>query len=206
MRLEYWFDFSCPYAYLGSTQIEPLAERAGAELVWRPMLLGGVFRAVQMAQFPASQMPPSKARHNGLDMMRWADWFDVPLRMPAGHPQRTVRALRGLLALPEHRWPALIHELYQVYWVRGGDFTARDTLAAALSAVGIEGDLAERALAANDDPDIKRDLRHRTDEAISRGVFGAPTMFVGDTDDPLMLWGQDRLHMVERALHGWRPH
>ncbi len=205
MRLEYWFDFSCPYAYLGSTQIEPLAARAGADLVWRPMLLGGVFRAVEMAQFPASKMPPSKARHNGLDMMRWADWFEVPLALPAGHPQRTVRALRGLLALPEKHWPALIHELYQVYWVRGGDFSSRDILATALDAVGIEGDPAERALAANDDPEIKQELRRRTDEAISRGVFGAPTMFVGAGDDPLMFWGQDRLQMVERALDGWRP-
>lgn len=205
MRLEFWFDFSCPYAYLGSTQIESLAARAGAELYWRPMLLGGVFRAVEMAQFPASLMPPAKARHNGLDMMRWADWFDVPLVMPPGHPQRTVRALRGLLALPEERWPALIHELYQIYWVRGGDFTARDTLAAALAAVGVEGELAERALAANDDPEIKLELRRRTDEAIARGVFGAPTMFVGDGDDPLMFWGQDRLPFVERALAGWRP-
>jgi 2-hydroxychromene-2-carboxylate isomerase len=205
MRLEFWFDFSCPYAYLGSTQIEALADRAGAELVWRPMLLGGVFRAVEMSQFPASQMPPAKARHNGLDMLRWADWWNVPLAIPAGHPQRTVRALRALLAVPEPLWPPLIHELYRSYWVRGDDFPSRDALAASLVNADIDRDIAARALGANDDPEIVQALRDRTDAAIARGVFGAPTMFVGEGDGAQMFWGQDRLHMVERALGGWRP-
>jgi len=205
MRLEFWFDFSCPYAYLGATQIEVLAARAGAELVWKPMLLGGVFRAVDSPQALFATMPPPKLRHNGLDMMRWAEQFGVPLSMPATHPMRTVRALRALLALPVESWPGVVAEIYRAYWVRNDPIAERDTVAACLRAAGIAGGAAERALAANDDPAIKQELRARTDEAIARGVFGAPTMFVGDGDDPLMFWGQDRLHFVERALNGWRP-
>src|SRR5688500_3561160 len=86
VRIEYWFDFSCPYAYLGSTQIEALARRHRAELCWRPMLLGGVFRAVNTPQFPAETMSPGKKLHNALDMLRWAEHIGVPLRMPPAHP------------------------------------------------------------------------------------------------------------------------
>jgi 2-hydroxychromene-2-carboxylate isomerase len=199
--VEYWFDFSCPYAYLGSTQIEAVAARRGAEVAWRPMLLGGVFRAIGTPDVPASVMPAAKARHNALDMMRWADLFGMPLRIPAGHPLRTVRALRGLLALPEPAWPSAIHAVFRAYWARGIDISTADGLALSLGDAGIPPRDLERCLAANDDPDIKAELHRRTDEAVARGVFGAPAMFVGAR----MFWGQDRLDMVGRALAGWHP-
>lgn len=199
--VEFWFDFSCPYAYLGSTQIEAVARRAAAELSWRPMLLGGVFRAVETPQKLFETLSPPKARHNYADMMRWADVFGVPLVMPSNHPMRTVRALRALLSLPEPAWPPVIHAVYRAYWVHSRDVAERDVVADALAEAGVTGGALDRALAANDDPAIKDDLRRRTDEAIARGVFGAPAMFVGD----LMFWGQDRLDMVERALGGWKP-
>ena len=115
--IEFYFDFSCPYAYLGSTQIESVVAAANAELIWRPMLLGGVFKAVGTPQVMAAGMPAAKARHNAWDMSRWAAHWNVPLSMPAGHPIRTVRALRALLSLPEDRRAAAIHSLYRAYWV-----------------------------------------------------------------------------------------
>jgi 2-hydroxychromene-2-carboxylate isomerase len=202
MQLDFYFDFSCPFAYLASTRIEAIAARTGATLTWKPMLLGGVFRALAAPQSPAESMSPAKLRHNGLDMLRWAERLGVPLRVPAAHPMRTVKALRALLALPEPSWPAFAHAVYRAYWQRGQDVTARDTLAAALAEAGVTGAAAERALAADEDPAIKQELVRRTDEAIARGVFGAPTMFVGDGPDAKMYWGQDRLHMVEEALGG----
>jgi 2-hydroxychromene-2-carboxylate isomerase len=205
MRIELYFDFSCPFAYLASTQIEALCARAGAELVWRPMLLGGVFNAIGHA--PMAQMGPAKARHNRLDMHRWAERWDVPLVMPAAHPMRTVRAMRALLATPESRWPAVIHGFYRAYWHRGEDIAAVETVAAVLAGAGLDQAAVARALAANDDPAIKDELRRRTDEAVQRGVFGVPASFVhvDDLDQPVMFWGQDRLHMIEAMLAGWRP-
>lgn len=206
MRVEFYFDFSCPYAYLGSTQIESLAHRRGAELVWKPMLLGGVFRAVAQSDFPAADMPAAKARHNGLDMLRWADLFGVPLRIPAAHPMKTVRALRALLALPASAWPTYIHAVYRAYWNDGADIRTPAIVESCLRQTSATEEEISSALAANDDDDIKAELRRRTDEAIERGVFGAPTMFVGDAAaSALMFWGQDRLHMVEKALEGWNP-
>jgi 2-hydroxychromene-2-carboxylate isomerase len=205
MRIELYFDFSCPFAYLASTQIEALCARAGAELVWRPMLLGGVFQA--LAHAPMEEMGPAKAQHNRHDMHRWAARWDVPLIMPAAHPMRTVRVLRALLATPEPLWPAVIHGVYRAYWQRGEDITAVTTVTALLAEAGLDQAAIARAIAANDDPAIKDALRRRTDEAVARGVFGAPTLFVhvDDLERPVMFWGQDRLHMIEAMLAGWRP-
>jgi len=206
VRLEFFFDFSCPYAYLGSTQIEDVAARHDAHLVWKPMLLGGVFRAVRQSDFPAGQMPAPKARHNGLDMLRWADLFGVELRIPPTHPMKTVRALRALLTLPAARWPTYIHAVYRAYWIDNRDIRTEEVVDECLRAAGATDGEVATCLAANDDSAVKDQLRQRTDEAIARGVFGAPTMFVGD--DPAtahMFWGQDRLHMVERTLEGWQP-
>lgn len=192
-RVEFWFDFSCPFAYVASTKVEAMAARAGAELDVRPMLLGGVFRARGVPQNLAGTLSPAKARHNLDDMRRWAQRAGVGLSMPATHPMRTVEALRCVLAagIP---WP-LIHRIYRAYWVENADVSSREVLAAALREVGLP---AAEVLARADSPEIKEELRRRTDEAVERGIFGVPTFFVGDE----LFWGQDRMDMVEEALGG----
>jgi 2-hydroxychromene-2-carboxylate isomerase len=200
MRLEYYFDFSCPFAYLGSVEVEEVARRTGAELVWRPMLLGGVLRAVGAEQGLAGE-PVAKRKENLIDMRRWAEVRGMPLQMPPGHPQRTVRALRTILAVEESRWPAIIRELYRAYWELGQPVEDSAVLHRALAACGLAPADAELALTRAEEPAVKDELRRRTDEAVARGVFGAPTTFVGDH----MFWGQDRLPMAEAALRGWKP-
>src|SRR5262249_45772126 len=132
--LDFWFDYSCPYAYLGSTQVEALATRMGARsLSWRPMLLGGVFRANDTPQNLMNVLSPAKARHNALDMQRWAELFGVTLCVPSGHPMRTVEALRSTLATGVD--PKVVHGFYRAYWVEGRapseEATMRDVLSAA---------------------------------------------------------------------------
>ena len=199
--LELWFDFSCPYAYLASRQ----ASRFGVEIDWRPMLLGGVFRGIGAGDGPMATLSPQKAAHNFHDMHRWAEQFDVPFQLPAAHPMRTVRALRTLLALPHSRWPGAIHALYAAYWERSEDVTRDDVIAGALRAAGVSAADIGAAQARVDDPAIKDDLRARTDEAISLGVFGAPAWILRRPTGPLLIWGQDRLAWVEAALAGWDP-
>lgn len=190
--LDFWFDYSCPYAYLGSTQVTALAARTGATLRWRPMLLGGVFRANGTPQNLSNVLSPAKARHNLLDMSRWAALFGVPLIMPEGHPMRTVEALRATLLVGID--PAVIHGFYRAYWVDGRPPSAPDTMRSVLAAAGHDaGAILERL----DDPAVKDDLRRRTDEAIALGIFGAPACIVDETE---LFWGQDRLHFVEQAL------
>lgn len=199
-RVDFFYDFSCPYAYLAHTQIEALCARAGAELVWRPMLLGGVFKAVGTVQVPFTSMSPSKGRHNAFDMMRWADHFDVTLTVPPTHPNRTVLALRATLAA-DAEIPRASKAIFAAYWAHGRDVAEPAVVREALDSAGLDGAaLVTRA----EDPAIRADLRARTDAAIAHGVFGAPAFVVtapGVAGD--LFWGQDRLHFVEKALGGW---
>jgi len=206
MRLEYYFDFTCPFAYLGSIEVEHVARRTGADLIWRPMLLGGVLRAIGAEHGLASE-PAARRKDHLIDMRRWAELRGMPLVMPPGHPQRSVRALRTILAVDEERWPPMIHELYAAYWERGEPVEDTAVLRRALAAGGVNGDAAERALTEAETQACKDELRRRTDEAVARGVFGAPTLFAHGADGAAeqMFWGQDRLEMAEAVLRGWRP-
>jgi 2-hydroxychromene-2-carboxylate isomerase len=200
-RVDFYFDIVCPYAYLAHTQIEAVCARAAADLVWRPFLLGGVFRAIGAPDDPNTAMPAEKARMNHLDMDRWADHLGVPLKRPEGHPFRTVLALRAAIASGDI--PRASKELFRAYWAEGLDVGRPEVVRAALDAAGFDGSaLVKRA----DDPSIKEDLRARTDAAASAGVFGAPAFVVtapGVNGD--LFWGQDRLMFLEKALSGWSP-
>ena len=200
--LELWFDFSCPYAYLASRRAHTL----GVPIDWRPMLLGGVFRGIGAGDGPMATQSLAKAQHNLADMHRWANRFGELFRMPAGHPMRTVRALRVLLGLPTPAWPAAIHAIYATYWQRGEDVTQDAVIARALRQAGVPDPDIAAAIAGADSDAIKDDLRRRTDTAISLGVFGAPAWVIRRSDvEHLLIWGQDRMHWVAAALAGWQP-
>ena len=190
--LDFWFDFSCPYAYLASTQVESLAHRTGSTLRPRPMLLGGIFRAVEQPQNLAATLKPAKAQHMRDDLRRFAARWEVPLVFPKGHPQRTVTALRSLLVVGEPMMP-LVHAFYRAYWVDGVDISTDEGVHAVLSG---EGHDAASILAKTQTQEIKDALRALTDEALATGVFGAPACVVNGE----VFWGQDRLDAVERAL------
>lgn len=191
---EYWFDFSCPYAYLASTQIEAVAARTGAELQPRPLLLGGVFKALEVPQALFLTLGPKKAEHNANDLRRHAALYGVPLTIPDGHPRRTVDALRALLAVGEPFMP-LARRFFRAYWVDGIDLGTP----AGVRRVLVEGGLdADSIIARAASDHVKSDLRRRTEEAIARQVFGVPTFFAGGD----LFFGQDRLPDVEERLGG----
>ncbi len=208
MRVEFWFDFSCPYAYLASTKIAALCERHGATLDYQPMLLGGVFRAIGAGDGPMRTLSPQKAKHLHADLHRWASALAVPFVMPSSHPMRTVLALRTLLGLPKATWPKAIDAIYAAYWQASIDITVADNLRKVLQLAGVADEELANAITAADLPAAKDELHHRTAKAVEHGVFGAPAMLVYADDEstpPLLFWGQDRLAWVEAALQGWRP-
>jgi 2-hydroxychromene-2-carboxylate isomerase len=187
--LHFWFDYSCPYAYLASTQVAALAARTGARLVYEPMLLGGVFRAVGTPQKLFAELSPQKAQHNALDMQRWADLFGVTLTMPPQHPFRTVEALRATLLSGID--PRVVAGFYRAYWVEGRGPSEEATVRDVLGRAGHDAGAILARLG-----EAKEDLRRRTDEAIALGIFGAPAFIVGGE----LYWGQDRMEFVEKAL------
>lgn len=191
--VDFYFDFGSPAAYLAATQLPHICADTGAELVWKPMLLGGVFQATGNHS-PAEIKP--KGPYMTTDLKRFARRYDVPFAHNPHFPINTLQLMRGAVGMQLrsdaefHRYLAAIFSAMFEHPRNLGDL---QELAAVLEAAGISPALMLELV---QDDRIKQTLRNTTEEAVARGVFGAPTFFVGDE----MFWGQDRLHFVEAAL------
>jgi len=192
-RLEYFFDFGSPTSYLAWTQLPGLVAETGAELVWRPMLLGGVFKATGNAS-PVSV--PAKGRWMGADIARWARRYGVPFRFNPHFPINTLTLMRGAAGLqlraPE-QFARYCEVVSKALWEEARNLGDPAILAATLAAAGFDVEAFTELVG---DPEVKARLVATTEEAVARGVFGAPTFFVGEA----MFFGQDRLDFVREAL------
>ena len=192
-RLEFWFDLGSPAAYLAWKRLPGFARRTGAAIAHQPMLLGGVFKA----QGNASPVTvPAKGKWVLADFARTARRDGVPLAYPPGFPINTLALMRAAIGLqmrqPE-RFVAYVDAMYDAMFRSARDLRDEAALIAVLAGAGFDP-AAVMALAA--DPEVKQALIRNTELAVSRGVFGAPTFFVGDE----MFWGQDRMDAVAEAL------
>jgi 2-hydroxychromene-2-carboxylate isomerase len=193
--VEYFFDFGSPTSYLAYTQLPKIAAEAGADIVWRPMLLGGVFKATGNAS-PVTV--PAKGRWMNADIARWAARYGVPFRFNPHFPINTLTLMRGAAGL-QMRQPAdfarYLDVVHRAMWESAVNLGDPTLLAATLAAAGFD---TESFMALVADPEVKARLVATTEEAVARGAFGAPTFFVGDA----MFFGQDRLDFVREALAG----
>jgi 2-hydroxychromene-2-carboxylate isomerase len=191
--VEFFFDVGSPTTYLAYTQLPKLAAECGAELVYRPMLLGGVFKATGNAS-PA--MVPAKGRWMQQDMQRWARRYGVPLAQNPHFPINTLTMMRGAAGMqlrsPE-RFGAYLETILAGMWVAPVNMGDAAVLAGTLQRAGFDAD--EFAALVNE-PEVKAALVANTEQAVARGVFGAPAMFVGEQ----LFFGQDRLDFVREAL------
>lgn len=192
-RLEYFFDYVSPYSYLGDSQVPGLVERTGAELVYRPMLLGGVMQA-------SGNKPPASVAAKGkymlTDIARWVERYGLELRFNPHFPVNTVKPMRGaLVALEEGFFPAYHQALFAAMWRDEKNVGDAEVLGAVADAAGLDG---AKLLARIEESAIKEQLKANTAEAVERGAFGAPTFFVGDD----MFFGNDRLDFLEARLSG----
>ncbi len=194
----FYFDFSSPFAYLGATQIESVAARHHASVAYRPFLLGALFKAIGTPDVPLFSMPSAKQAVIQADMLRWADHWAVPFRFPTRFPMITVKPLRMVLQVPADHRAALVGPIFRAAWVEDRDLSDDGELVAIATSAGFDG---PALVAGTRDEAVKHGLKTSTEEAVRRGLCGAPSFVVGD----LLLWGQDRLDFVGRALDGWRP-
>ena len=192
---EFFFDFGSPTTYLAHTQMAKLAADTGAAVIYRPMLLGGVFKATGNAS-PVTV--PAKGRWMGQDMARFARRYQVPFAHNPHCPLNTLTLMRGAAGLQLRDPQALmryVDAVFNAMWVQPCNMGDPAVLAQVLGAAGFE---AEPFMALVSDPEVKAALVATTEEAVARGAFGAPTVFVGDA----MFFGQDRLDFVREALTG----
>ncbi|HEK1691265.1 DSBA oxidoreductase [Pseudomonas putida] len=191
--VEFFFDLGSPASYLAWTQLPALCARHGAALRYRPMLLGGVFQATGNA---SPVMIPAKGRYMFTDLARFAARYGVPFGLPPGFPINTLALMRGLVGMQLHapeRFEALLAALFNGLWAQRRNLGDAAVLEQVLAEAGFT---AAEFQVLTGDAEVKAALKQATEEAVERGVFGAPTCFV----DGQMYFGQDRLDFVADAL------
>jgi 2-hydroxychromene-2-carboxylate isomerase len=192
-RLEFFFDYGSPYSYLANSRLPALVERSGAELQYRPMLLGGVFKATDNRS-PALEPCEAKRSYGALELQRWIAHVGVPFRANPHFPINTLLLMRTAVAA-EHAgvFEPFHRAVYPAFWAEEENLGEPEVVARVLEKAGID---ARALLEAAGSPAVKAELRATTEEAVARGAFGAPTFFV----EGEMFFGNDRLDFVERAL------
>jgi len=194
-KLEFFYDCSSPWTYLAFTRIEEVAQRHNADLIWRPILVGGVFNAVNPSVYETRERPVKpKARYYAKDLQDWAHLYGLQIGQPRVFPVNSVKAMRGALVAHEHgKISPYSRCVFEQYWGEDRDISKDEVLRDIVRMAGLDEKEYFAKIASQD---YKDQLKRNTDELIERGGFGSPTMFV----DGDMFFGNDRLVLVEHAL------
>lgn len=191
--IDFYFDFSSPYGYFAATKIDALAAQYGRATIWRPILLGAIFKVTGQQPLTTIPMKGSYAQH---DLMRSSRWFGVPFKMPGKFPIATTAACRAFYWLND-RDPAaaraFAQALYRAYFAEDRDISNPEVTANVAAKLGHDKEAVTQAI---NDAAVKERLKSEVDAAIERGVFGSPYIIV----DGEPFWGSDRLDQIERWL------
>ncbi len=195
-KLEFWYDFASTYSYLSAMRIDAAAEKARIEVIYRPFLLGPIFKAQGWSTSPFNLFP-AKGQYMVRDIARLAAVRGLPFRMPETFPANGLQAARLALSGETEGWIApFTRAVFEAEFGEKHDITDPGVLASALQRIGVD---AKAALARSTTPEIKERLRAQTEVASARGIFGAPTFIATDGE---FFWGDDRL---DQAI-AWTMH
>jgi 2-hydroxychromene-2-carboxylate isomerase len=195
-QLDFYFDCSSPWTYLAFHAIQPLASELGAEIAWKPILVGGVFNTVNRTVYDSRANPnPLKQAYMLKDLAAWAELYGLRIVFPPEvFPVNSVKCMRGaFVALDAGRLVPYATAAFEAYWGDNRDIAREEVLADIAGRAGLE---RQRFFAGIETDACKTRLRANTDELMTRGGFGSPTMFVGSA----MFFGNDRLPLVRAAL------
>ena len=193
--IEFFFDCSSPWTYLAFHNIQPLAREFGAEISWRPILVGGVFNSVNPSVYASRDTPVlPKAGYMKKDLADWARSAGLAIKMPPTvFPVNSVKAMRGCIYLGQEMLP-FARAVFEAYWGDDEDISKDEVLTDICEGIGID---PTQFFAAINSQAIKDQLKANTDEVIARGGFGSPTIFLDKTD---MYFGNDRLPLIREVL------
>ena len=193
--IEFYFDVGSPYSYIGFHRFQHIAEQYQAEIIWKPMLLGGVFKATGNS---SPMAVPAKARYSMIDLQRWAKLWQIPVQMNPYFPINTLQLMRLITAVQLFQPEVFLNVLTGIFNAMFGqprNLNDLNELIQLMQELGLEVAQVKSWL---EDEKVKSELKVITEEAIARGVFGAPSWFVNDE----LYWGVDHLHFVEDAIQG----
>lgn len=191
--IDFWFDFSSPYSYLASELIDELAAKYGRKVKWRPIMLGAAFKA---SGLPLLITVPLKGEYSKRDFDRSARFLGVPYKFPPKFPVLTLSAARGYYWLHAQdcaKAREFAHAVFRAYWVDGRDIGELPVMLDIVDHLQLDRDAFTNAIA---DPAIKDRVKQETDDAVAKGMFGAPYFMV----DGEPFWGADRLPQIEKWL------
>ena len=194
--VEFWFEFASPYSYLSVARIEAVAEAAHAPIVWKPFLLGPIFKAQGWDDSPFN-LYAAKGRYMWRDVERLAEGYGLPFQRPSAFPRNGLLAARVALVGHDEEWgPAFTRSVYKASFAHDLDLAAPAVISDLLEGLGQD---AGAVLARADADANKERLRAQTEEAVEKGIFGAPSFVVGDE----LYWGNDRLgDAIAKSLLG----
>jgi 2-hydroxychromene-2-carboxylate isomerase len=195
--IEMFFDCSSPWTYLAFVNLRQLAAELSVEIVWRPILVGGIFNTINPSVYAQRADPvPAKARYMGKDLADWARHAGLRIRFPPTvFPVNSVKVMRGCIVLePQGKLVDFAAAAFEAYWGDDLDISQDGVLAQVCTRAGADPAAVFEGIAR---PDIKDQLRVNTEELIARGGFGSPTIFVGGDD---MYFGNDRMPLIRDAV------
>ena len=192
-KVEFYFDLGSPFSYLAFYKLQEIIQKYNAEIEYTPILLGGVFKST------GNKSPievPAKGIYSMQDLSRWSDYYQIPMQMNPYFPMNTLtlmRILTGVKIYHDEYFEAILTKFFDAMFRKPLNLADSEVLINLFQGDAIDG---QQLLDLSQDPVVKQKLIDETNNAVQRGVFGAPTFFVREN----MYWGQDRLHFVEREL------
>jgi 2-hydroxychromene-2-carboxylate isomerase len=195
-KLEFFFDCSSPWTYLAFREIEQLCQRLDCNLIWKPILVGGVFNSKNPSVYESRANPvQEKLSYSRKDMDDWAKIREIQFNWPDIFPINSVKAMRGsFFALEKNVLPKYAETIFSSYWTEGLDISSNVILVNIAEKLGWD---SKEFLTYIEEPETKEMLKKNTNELMERGGFGSPTIFLNDSD---MYFGNDRLHLIEKIL------
>ena len=193
--IEFYFDCSSPWTYLAFVEILPLSQRQNVEIIWKPILVGGIFNLVNQDVYQFRENPNTlKLDYSGNDLNLWAKHRNINISKPNIFPINSVMAMRGcLFAIQEGNLPEYAKNVFMSYWSKGLDISNLTILLDIATSSGMDPEEFEDFIKSSD---AKNTLILNTDELINRKGFGSPTFFYNN----YMFFGNDRLALFEDLL------
>jgi len=195
-KLEFFFDCSSPWTYLAFKEIENLCSHQNLDLIWKPILVGGIFNTINPSVYESRSNPvKAKANYSKKDLQDWSEVRGIEINWPDVFPVNSVKAMRGVFfAQKKNEISQYVDLIFQSYWKNNFDISSEEVL---IQLIGRLGWNAQEFLTFITQDSVKKALRLNTEELAERGGFGSPTMFI---DENNMFFGNDRLNLIEEMM------